>query len=189
MLVLDANIWISAFDATDRFNEDSVALLHAAAQRGLLLAGPAFVVLESACALRRRVGNSPAAHLAATKIAQHPALQLEAMTGDLLAEAQRLGIDCGLRGADALYAATAARLRCPLLTWDNELIHRAGGISPRDWLAENSHSAAAEQRESPGDALLTRSTEDPKPVLLDMPEIGEGTDFERKDDLPQGHDP
>lgn len=137
MLALDANVWISAFDPTDRFHQESVAIFRAAAQRSLLLAGPAFVVLESVCALRRRIGDPKAARLAATKIADHPALHLEALTSDLLAEAQRLGITRGLRGADALYAATAARLRCPLITWDKELIDRAGGVSPSDWLAEN----------------------------------------------------
>ena len=165
MLVLDANLWISAFDTSDRFHEESVALFHAAARRSFLLAGPAFVVLESVCALRRRIGDPQAARLAASKIIDHPALHLEPITSDLLAEAQRLGIHRSLRGTDALYAATAARLRCPLLTWDNELIDRAGGISPRDWLANNGHCAEAKQRESPRDAPLTQPAEDRKLAL------------------------
>jgi predicted nucleic acid-binding protein len=134
VLAIDANLWVAAFDPADRFHEDSVALFRAAAQRGLRLAGPAFVLLESVCALRRRLGDPETARAVGVKIAEYPALHLEPLTGDLLAEAQRLGIDRGLRGADALYAATAARLRCPLLSWDGELIARAGAISPSDWL-------------------------------------------------------
>jgi hypothetical protein len=38
-------------------------------------------------------------------------------------------------GSDAPYLATAARLGCPLLSWDEELIARGGAQSSRDWLA------------------------------------------------------
>jgi predicted nucleic acid-binding protein len=134
VLALDANVWIAAFDPADRFHVDSVAVFRSAGGRGLPLAGPSYVILESVCALARRIGDSAVALAAGEKIAQHPSLHLEPLTGALLAEAERLGVDRRLRGADALYAATAARLECPLLSWDSELISRAGAISPSDWL-------------------------------------------------------
>ena len=43
----------SAFDPADPFHDDSVAVFRAATERGLSLAGPAYVVLESVCAQRR----------------------------------------------------------------------------------------------------------------------------------------
>lgn len=137
MLVLDANLWIAAFDPADAFHDDSLELFRVAAERQLPLAGPSYVVLESVCALARRVDDPAAALAAGEKLAEHPALHLEPMTGSLLAAAERLGVDCRLRGADALYAATAARLGCPLLSWDSELMARGGALSPRDWLAAN----------------------------------------------------
>lgn len=137
MLALDANVWIAAFDPADPFHDDSVDLLRAAAERGLPLAGPSYVVLESVCALARRVGDPSTARAAGEKMAAHPALYLEPITGALLAAAELLGVDRRLRGADALYAATAARLGCPLLSWDSELITRGGALSPRDWIAAN----------------------------------------------------
>jgi predicted nucleic acid-binding protein len=137
LLALDANLWVAALDPADPFHNDSVALFRVAAERGLPLAGPSYVTLESVCALARRVGDSALAHAAGEQMARHPALHLEPLTGALLAAAERLGIDCRLRGADALYAATAARLGCPLLSWDSELITRGGALSPRDWLAAN----------------------------------------------------
>lgn len=143
MLALDANIWIAAFDSADPFHDDSVALLRAAAERGLPLAGPSYVMLESVCALARRIGDSAVARAAGEKMAEHPALHLEPLTGALLAAAEQLGVDRRLRGADALYAPTAARLGCPLLSWDSELITRGGALSPRDWLAANGGSADA----------------------------------------------
>ena len=142
MLALDANVWIAAFDPADRFHVDSVAVFRVSGARGLPLAGPAHMILESVCALARRIGDASIARAAGEKIAQHPALHLEPLTGALLAEAERLGVDRRLRGADALYAATAARLGCPLLSWDSELVTRAGALSPRDWL--DAHHATAE---------------------------------------------
>ena len=132
---MDANLWVAAFDPSDRFHDDSVALFRTSAARGLGLGGPAFVVLESVCALGRRLGDPRSARTAATKMMAYPSLHLEPVTRALLAEAERLGIDCRLRGPDALYAATAVRLGCPLLSWDVELIERGGALSPVDWLA------------------------------------------------------
>lgn len=135
MLALDANIWVAAFDSTDLFHKDSVALLGAAAERGIPLAGPAYVVLESVCALARRLNDAELARQVGEKMTEHPALHLEPLTDELLSGAERLGTERRLRAADALYAATAARLGCPLLSWDSDLITRSGALSPRDWLA------------------------------------------------------
>jgi predicted nucleic acid-binding protein len=135
VLVLGANLWIAAFDPSDAFHGDSVAVLAEAARLDLPLAGPSFLVLESTCALARRVNDPRCAQAASAQMAAHPALHLEPLSAELLAEAERLGIERRLRGADALYLATATKLGCPLLSWDEELIARGGAQSPRDWLA------------------------------------------------------
>ena len=46
-------------------------------------------------------------------------------------------------------------------------------------------SAEAEHREILREALLRPPTEDPKSVLLEMPDVGEDSDFERIRDLPR----
>ena len=46
-------------------------------------------------------------------------------------------------------------------------------------------SAEAEHREILRQALLGAPAEDPKAVLLDMPDVGEDSDFERLRDLPR----
>ena len=137
MLVLDANLWVAAFDPSDRFHDDSVTLFRTSAARSQVLAGPSFVVLESVCALGRRIGDPQKARAAGAKMTAHPSLHFEPVTEALLAEALRLGLDHRLRGPDALYAATAVRLGCPLLSWDLELLERGGALSPSDWLAAN----------------------------------------------------
>lgn len=46
-------------------------------------------------------------------------------------------------------------------------------------------SAEAEHREILRQTLLGGTPEDPKAVLLDMPDVGEDSDFERIRDLPR----
>jgi predicted nucleic acid-binding protein len=142
VIALDANLWIAAFDPSDLFHGDSVAVFAEVARRALPVAGPSFVVLESVCALARRVTDPSFAREAAAKMVKHPALHLEPLTTELLAEAERLGVERRLRGADALYLATAARLGCTLLSWDEELVARGGAVSPRDWLAASQGRSA-----------------------------------------------
>jgi predicted nucleic acid-binding protein len=102
------------------------------------LAAPAFLALESICALNRRLSSPTFAAAAAAQIANHPALYRQPLDEELLADAQRIGVERRLRGADALYLATAVRLGCPLLSWDAELCSRGGAWSPRAWLERQS---------------------------------------------------
>jgi predicted nucleic acid-binding protein len=44
-----------------------------------------------------------------------------------------LGIERRLRGADAVYAATAAHVGGRLITWDRELLERADARTPSAW--------------------------------------------------------
>lgn len=51
--------------------------------------------------------------------------------------------------------------------------------------ARHGRSAEAEHREILRQALVTGPVEDPKEVLLSMPDVGEDADFERIHDLPR----
>ena len=64
-------------------------------------------------------------------------MHLDPLDGALLRLALRLGLQQRLRGADALYAATAQLAGAALISWDNELIQRAGAMTPSAWLAAN----------------------------------------------------
>jgi predicted nucleic acid-binding protein len=135
MLTLDANIWVAAYDPRDPFHEKSVAFLYAVTQQRLRLHAPAFMIVEATCALSRRAQNSTAGQAVLQQLRAQPLLVLHPLDELLLATATQLGIQQLLRGADALYAATAAMLNAPLISWDTELVHRAGAITPADWLA------------------------------------------------------
>ena len=86
--------------------------------------------------MARRFGDVSVGREAAAKLEEHPLLRLEPLDGRLLSEAARIGTAHKLRAADALYAATAARSRDgALVSWDLELIERAGAVTPLMWLS------------------------------------------------------
>jgi predicted nucleic acid-binding protein len=74
---------------------------------------------------------------ALNQLRAHPLLTLQPLDQALLGAAAQLGLQHLLRGADALYAATAQLSRSQLVSWDNELIQRAGAFTPPAWLAAN----------------------------------------------------
>lgn len=55
----------------------------------------------------------------------------------------------------------------------------------RERAVRHGRSAEAEHRELLREVLLVRPAEDPKAVLLDMPDVGEDADFGRCRELPR----
>jgi predicted nucleic acid-binding protein len=137
MLTLDTNVWIAAYDPHDRFHDDSTIFLTTLARRQVKLYGPVFVTVEAGCALARRAQNTQAGVQAGKRLGAYPLLTLLPMNELLLASAGELGARYLLRGADALFVAAAALSGAPLVSWDQELVRRAGAITPMDWLATN----------------------------------------------------
>jgi predicted nucleic acid-binding protein len=137
MSTVDANVWIAAFDPTDYFNEASAAFFQEIARRRALVHGPDFVLIEVACALTRRLRDSAIGANAVAEIRAHPLIQLHPLDDLLLQDALQLGMSYSLRGADALYVATAQLAGGVLVSWDKELVQRAGALTPTDWLAAN----------------------------------------------------
>jgi predicted nucleic acid-binding protein len=137
MLTLDTNIWIAAYDLRDRFHHESTIFLTALTRRRLTLYGPAFVTVEAGCALARRAQDMQAGAKAIKRLNAYPLLTLLPLNKLLLATASELGARHLIRGADALFVAAAALSGAPLVSWDRELVSRAGAITPADWLATN----------------------------------------------------
>ncbi|MFN8634270.1 MAG: type II toxin-antitoxin system VapC family toxin [Chloroflexota bacterium] len=137
MATVDANAWIATFDPTDVFHAPSVAFFRRVARLQLPIHAPAFLVVEVACALRRKLRDPSIGAQAVTEIRAHPLLRLHALDDVLLDDAVLLGMQYALRGADALYVATARLTQTALVTWDAELFRRAGAVSPADWLDAN----------------------------------------------------
>lgn len=133
VVVVDASVWVAAFDATDTHHTGSVAFLRTAEEVGVPLTTPAFALVETACAIARRTGSDVAAFAATRSLANHPQLALQPMSPALLATSIEVGIQRRLRGADALYVATARAVGGRLVAWDRELLERGDAIPPTDW--------------------------------------------------------
>jgi predicted nucleic acid-binding protein len=134
MGTVDANVWIAGFDTTDVFHVESAAFLLEADRRGIPLYSPSFVLVEVACVLARRLRDPSAGLRAASGIVADHLVQLLPLDDVLLSLAADIGTQRFLRGADALYAATAQLTGSAIITRDQELIRRADGMTPTDWL-------------------------------------------------------
>lgn len=136
-LTVDANVWVAAADPGDAFSAVSRAFLHGVAQRRLRVYLPAYARVEIACALARRRQHAVAGQVLAQALVDAPWVTHVPLDPPLLAQALLHGTRALLRGADALYVATAARNQSALISWDAELIRRAGAMTPQEWLAAN----------------------------------------------------
>jgi predicted nucleic acid-binding protein len=136
-VTVDASVWIAAADPSDLFHQESRAFLAATRRTGVPIVIPMFAVVEVACALSRRRRDAVTGRRLADGLLRLAAVAQIPMDTALLVIALRRGSDQFLRGADALYAATAHRTGSTLISWDQELVRRAGAISPTDWLAAN----------------------------------------------------
>lgn len=137
-LTIDASVWIAAADATDRFYQASRDLLRKVVADRIAVIQPEFARLEVACALARRLRDGAQGQMLAQSLMRRMVTSEVAMTSDFLADAEQLGTRQFLRGADTLYAAVASQSQTQLVSWDNEHLQRAQGITPIEWLEANS---------------------------------------------------
>lgn len=108
---------------------------HATSQRwlsahltaGNRIAGPSLVLVEVAAAVTRQSGDTSLGQRALDLLSGLPTLHLVGLNRQLASSAARLAAELHLRGADAVYVATAQLLALPLITWDREQLTRAAG--------------------------------------------------------------
>jgi len=104
---------------------------------GVQIHVPAFAHVEVACALSRKLRNPEQGERLADLLFKTVGAKEHPVGAALLAKSLSLGTKQLLRGADALYAATAVIAACDLVSLDKEHLQRAGGFSPDDWLLAN----------------------------------------------------
>jgi len=136
-LTIDASVWIAAADVTDKFHQQSRDLLRKVVADGIAVIQPAFGKTEVACALARRLRDGTLAQQLTHSLMNRMVTSEVAMDTAFLTATESIGTRQFLRGADALYATVAQQSQSPLISWDNEHLQRAGGITPTAWLVAN----------------------------------------------------
>ena len=124
-VVVDASIWVSRLVDGDLHHARCQAWFQTQTSDGGLLVSPVLMLAEVAGAISRRTGQRTLAHRAVGMLQELPSLRLVSVDAPLAGLAAQLAADHALRGADAVYAATAAQLGLPLVTLDGEQLHRA----------------------------------------------------------------
>ena len=125
MTVVDASVWVARLVPEDIHHVRSQTWLERFIADGGLVAGPMLLTAEVAGAISRRTGDPTLARTAVARLLRLPVLRLVAIDRRLGETATRLAADLGLRGADAVYVATALELQVPLLTLDQDQFSRA----------------------------------------------------------------
>lgn len=137
-LVIDASVWVSAADATDALSEASRTFLTGVVARELPVALPEIAQIEIACALARRLRDPEQGRSLTERMLGSPLVRTYSLSRARLREAIQIGTSSFLRSGDALYAALAEGLEGEVVTWDSELVERAGALTPDDWIGAQS---------------------------------------------------
>jgi predicted nucleic acid-binding protein len=140
LLVLDASVFVSACHASEPGSEASRALLEAIRTQELPLVEPWLLAVEVAAAVRRSTGKEELAMRLADLAFGVPGLVAVPLDAHLAKQAAALAAAHSLRGAAAVYVATAIRYGAVLVTLDTEQRARSpaavGACTPMDaWLA------------------------------------------------------
>ncbi len=136
-LVVDANVWVSALDRTELTSDASRAFLGAVGASRHPIALPEFAEIEVACALSRRLRNTEQGRLVARQALDVALITWHALTRRLVRRAVAVGTRRLLRSGDALYAAVAEAVGGEIVSWDEELVSRAGAVTPEAWVARH----------------------------------------------------
>ena len=131
--MVDASVWVSALDRTELRSDVSRAFLGAVGARRHPIALPEFAEIEVACALSRRLRDTGQGRLIARQALDFAPITWHPLTRRMVRRASAVGTRRFLRSGDALYAAVAEAVGGEIVSWDRELVGRAGAVTPEDW--------------------------------------------------------
>ena len=136
---VDASVWVAAHVRAEVVHAEARAVVEALVAAGEDLHQPTLTVVEVASAIHRRVRNERAATRVLSRMLQIPGMTFHALDVPAALDAAAHATRTALRGADAIYLATAAATGSTLITFDTELRDKApGGVSvmtPAEWVA------------------------------------------------------
>lgn len=128
MYTIDTSVWVNSFDQREPGHAISRQVLTLLSAQTLPIIVPTLVLAEVAGAISRTQGNPGQAQAFALALGNLPNVTLVALDTALAHQTLMLAAQYGLRGADAVYAATALQTGCTLITLDNEQLNRLAGV-------------------------------------------------------------
>ena len=128
MIVVDASVWVSRVIADDVHHRATRPWLDRYLLESRAITCPLLLLAEVAGSVVRRTGRRQLAERAIDDIGALATLRLVPVGLELAMQAAQVAVDLHLRGADAVYVATAQRLSVPLVTWDPEQRDRSSVV-------------------------------------------------------------
>jgi predicted nucleic acid-binding protein len=139
LLTIDSSVFVSAARPSEIANAESTAFLTWVRNTRPRLFLPTLVMAEVAAALSRTGSEPGLAQQYAMAVGQLPNTVMVALDEGLARQSAALGAQHRLRGADAVYLASAALFAAELVTLDREQLERGAAIAqtltPADFLA------------------------------------------------------
>jgi len=139
LLTIDSSVFVSATRPIEIGNAESTAFLTWVRNTRPRLFLPTLVLAEVAAALSRTGSEPGLAQQYAMAVGQLPNTVMVALDEGLARQSAALGAQHRLRGADAVYLASAALFAGELVTLDHEQLERGAAIvqtlTPADFLA------------------------------------------------------
>ncbi len=128
VVAVDASAWVSRILASDGNHAAARAWLDKHIADGGSLVAPELLVVEVAAAIGRQTGRVAMARQFAHRLYDLPVMSLVPTDTALLKQSADMAASLRLRAGDAVYAAVAAQLGVPLVTFDKELLVRTKGV-------------------------------------------------------------
>jgi predicted nucleic acid-binding protein len=119
-VTLDASVVVSASFPAENASEDSHRLIELLVRSQAVIVVPTLIRPEMVSAVRRSTGDPGKARALDESFARLPGLVFQALDDRMAYAAVEIALSTGLRGADAVYAATARRFDAALITLDSE---------------------------------------------------------------------
>jgi len=139
LLTIDSSVFVSAARPSEIGHAESTAFLVWVRNKRTRLFLPTLVMAEVAAALSRTGSDPGLAQQYALAVGQLPNTVMVALDEGLARQSAAIGAQHRLRGADAVYLASAALFAAELITLDREQLERGAAIvqtlTPADFLA------------------------------------------------------
>lgn len=130
-VIVDASVWASILMSKDSNHVVSLNWWRLYTAAGGIVVAPELLLVEVASALARQTKQIVFTQQAVSYLYYTSQVQFEATNTTLLLDAADLAARFSLKGADAIYVATAHQKALPLVSWDQEQLARATVVLAR----------------------------------------------------------